>query len=200
MSIFHNWQWWMVGLDIHGPLQKGSRRPSLAASTQTLTHLILMIPIFHPQKQGLGSLGYGWAKSPAWAPGSMNDCGLSKSRGPHCLHMGESWHLMVIEMMKMEIYKYICCWSRVTAVLELHVLNTKHQTANSSKTVLWQSGHITRNIGGEITGFSNSSLFFLCLGFSYQHQSVLLFLFFFSNMEANVYGWILNLMKVRPVL
>lgn len=78
----------MVGLDIKGILREGSRYPfSLLASTQRhWPKLTLMNAIFYLRNRGCGVLWMWAGKSLAWAPGSMNNCGLSKSHGPHCLH------------------------------------------------------------------------------------------------------------------
>lgn len=164
MPISHNWQWWMVGLDIHGPLQKGSRCPFiLGLQLRDTDPPDLNDPHLLPQKQGLGHFGYRLAKAwlghqEAWIiVGSANHMGLTA-------FMEESWHLMVIEVMKMEIYKYICCWSRVTAVLG--TAGPEHKTPNSKLLKLCYGNlvNLTMNIDGEITGFSNSSLFFSLFG------------------------------------
>ena len=100
MPISHNWQWWMVGLDIHGPLQKGSRCPFiLGLQLRDTDPPDLNDPHLLPQKQGLGHFGYRLAKAwlghqEAWIiVGSANHMGLTA-------FMEESWHLMVIEVMK----------------------------------------------------------------------------------------------------
>lgn len=42
--------------------------------------------LFLPQKQQLCGLWMWAVKSLTWTSGRMNNCGLSKSHGPHCLH------------------------------------------------------------------------------------------------------------------
>lgn len=101
----------------------------------------------------LRDTGPSW---PWWTPSSTSEtgavgcfgCGLAKAWLGHqeawiivgsANHMGptafmeESWHLMVMEKMRMKIYKYIYFWSRVTVVLGTawpEHIQTKPQTAN----------------------------------------------------------------------
>lgn len=161
-------------------------------NSETLTHLILMIPIFYLRNKGLGHFGYRLAKArlgrqEAWIiVGSANHVGLTA-------FIEESWHLMVIEVMKMEIYKYIRCWSQVTAVLGTAC--PEHKTSNRKLLKLCSGNlvNLTMNVDGEITGLSISSFFFPLFGvFTSTSIHSLIFSFFLIWRQASM-GWILNL-------
>lgn len=136
MPGFHYWKPWMVGPDIKGTLRKGNRCPFCLGgfNSEILAQADLAEPhLLPPQKQAAWYFGRGLAE--AWLGheqvwiivGSANHVGPSA-------FVEENWHLMVIEKMMMEIYKYIYFWSQVTVVLGTahpEHIQMKPQTANS---------------------------------------------------------------------
>lgn len=119
-----------------GDPQKGKQVPFLLGdfNSEMLAQADLDEPhLLPPQKRATWYFGCGLAKTWLGHQQVWIIVGSANHVGPTAF-VEENWHLMVIEKMMMEIYKYIYFWSQVTVVLGTahpEHIQTKPQTANS---------------------------------------------------------------------